>query len=400
MSTARFIPLIDDTFEIGIDEGKFVETLGDSLLDMADFKVGSTIKKLTKTVKKKEGLQDKAFELVFNSLHAAANKLIKTQIPDANERTRNLGIVKHGFKEDTRKLIEDLKTGITASFFTNPAAWPFLTDFRIIYSKLLQKGLNVESHTAYKISFQLPHAFWEALILEWDTNTEKYKPVAAHFNITLPNPFIEHFPSFEKRQAYYQKIRKHYREKVMNHPTMELANIYLEPDFKVSKRNLPKGDYSADRDGFVPLPYQGNHLHEYLKNYFLYGNHGFNEIQIDAEQSRLLLLLGQPGQGKTSFCYRTIYDLLPFWEANKELIFLKLNRLKDPRQFLKTPFDQLEEHFQEENFDYKNGLLILDGLDELYMSEGLTKAEITDFFNVMSKELDKRPQLTSLITSR
>ena len=186
----------------------------------------------------------------------------------------------------------------------------------------------------------------------------------------------------------------------MNHPSMQLSDLYIEPDFKIHRRNLPKGNYTQDRDGFVTLPYHGEHLHDYIEKQFLFGQNGFDKVKIPATASRLLLLLGQPGQGKTSLCYRTIYDLSHHWEADKELILLKLNRLKDPRQFLKTPFDELSNHFENYQFEFEKGLLILDGLDELYMAEGLTKAEITDFFSVLSKEVKKRTELTVLVTSR
>ena len=97
MSNQRNIPLIDDQWEVGIDQDKFLSTIGEALFDLTDFKIGSFVKNLFKTAKKKEGLQDKAFELVFTALQKAGTELIKTYVPQANELTSNLGIIKHGF---------------------------------------------------------------------------------------------------------------------------------------------------------------------------------------------------------------------------------------------------------------------------------------------------------------
>lgn len=116
-------------------------------------------------------------------------------------------------------------------FFQNPAAWSFLNVFRPAYTVLLQNGLNIEVTTAQMMSFQIPKFFWQEIIKEWDSNTEKYKPVAEHFNIILPNPFIEGFDAFEKRQKYYEDIRKHYQQEVMSHQTMRLSGIYMRQTF-------------------------------------------------------------------------------------------------------------------------------------------------------------------------
>ena len=188
MSKQRNIPLIDDQWEVGIDKEKFLSTIGEALFDLTDFKIGSFLKNLFKTAKQKEGLQDKAFELVFTALQKAGTALIKEYAPKAIEQTSNLATIKHGFKDSTRKSIEQLKVGITADFFKNPAAWSFLNVFRPAYTLLLQSGLNLEITTAQMMSFQIPKFFWQELIKEWDAHKKKYQPVAEHFNITYPIP--------------------------------------------------------------------------------------------------------------------------------------------------------------------------------------------------------------------
>jgi hypothetical protein len=391
----RTIPLIDDTWEVGIDAGKFWNTLWDSLFELGDFKVGSFLKKLTGTVKKDETLQDLAFDLVFRSLHEACTILVKENCPEALERVSNMGSVKEGFKFDSKKQLEELKAGIDESFFEHPDKWPFLRVFIPGFSHWLQDALNVDPLDAQLISRSLPLQFWKELIAEWDRHPLKYQPLKGYFS---NNPFSKNINLFELRQDYYRKIFGFYLDKVMNDERITLADMYIPPNFKIYQRNLPKSNaYADDRDGFVSLSKDGEHIHDYLCDHFFRKNPAFG---LKAETSRLLLLLGQPGQGKTSFTYRTMHDIKGAKGLEQELMFVRLNKLGDPRQFVKTPIDELQAYFSREKFTVDKGILILDGLDELYMSEGLTKAEINDFFLKMRKILDERQELFVIITSR
>jgi len=401
MSDNRTIQLIDNTFEYKFDIKNFLGTIWNSQFDLYDLKFGAFLKKIPNSIKKRESLEDIAFELVFSALHATVNGLLQEHCSENINKSKNIVIAKQGFRLDSKKEITDLKIEIDESFIWFPTSWSYLRIFKIVLADFLKKELNVKQTKISLIIKSIPEFFWLNLISTYEKKPKKYKIIPEYFNISFPFPFSKNHDIFIKRSWYYRKISQLYDANVMNHLKMKLSHIYVEPNFKIYHRHLPKGEYNQDGDGFIQIPFDGENLHDYIEYSILNGESGINNLEIPAERSRLILLLGQPGQGKTSFCYRTIYNLNHFIDNNKELVFYKLNQLEGKaRQFLKTPFDILESIFTEYNFSYKQGLLILDGLDELYMTQGLTKAEITEFFRTIKYELQNRPDLTILVTSR
>ncbi len=75
----------------------------------------------------------------------------------------------------------------------------------------------------------------------------------------------------------------------------------------------------------------------------------------------------------------------------------------DHKAFLNNPFDAVAQHIEKIEripFHEENTLLLLDGLDELSMSAGLNNEEVNDLLHRLIKELNNRPTLHCILTSR
>lgn len=122
------------------------------------------------------------------------------------------------------------------------------------------------------------------------------------------------------------------------------------------------------------------------------------------QKSDILLLLGEPGHGKSSFCKKMVYD----YYCNKikiKMFYFSLNP-NDSSIILNNKFN-LENVFQIANDvtlsleDLKNSIVFLDGFDELYMALKDTDCKnISNFISNVLKYIQKGNNVKVVITSR
>ncbi|MEO1629105.1 MAG: NACHT domain-containing protein, partial [Bacteroidota bacterium] len=297
--------------------------------------------------------------------------------------------------------MEKAEIAITPSFFTEPKKFGFLKPYQWLYFEWLQEAVDLSEAEARRLAKQLPTHFAQALSTEWNAGSDKYSELEGHFR---SNPFADGADSRQRKETYYEAIEQHFLNPIFKEEALFLHSTYICPRFQVHKRMVPDG-FNEDRiieatDHFVSLQFDGDSIHDYINHHFVKGEACMG---VEAESSNLILLLGQPGQGKTSFCYKLIHDALNDLSFDRELVFLRLRELRNPREFLLHPMDELDAHFSAKGieFAYDNTLLLLDGLDELFMVEGLTNVEISEFINQMSKIVrNRKPNLQVIITSR
>ena len=122
--------------------------------------------------------------------------------------------------------------------------------------------------------------------------------------------------------------------------------------------------------------------------------------------SRIALLLGFPGQGKTSFCKRLINDLISTERSKKPIFYFKLKDVPNTHLLIGSPFVTLHETFKQNEglaIDmsfFADSIVILDGLDELFMKEGLKLDDIEWFCQTLTRDVERMPSLQVIITSR
>jgi len=228
---------------------------------------------------------------------------------------------------------------------------------------------------------------------------------------------------YEEKRRWF-RIAQHLAEVVKtfesepifgNELGITLADVYVEPEFRVYFKSIgDKEKFKEDNEfpwlqrerGIFLLPANEKERELYSLTYRFFRGEKLKGYK--PENPRLFLLLGYPGEGKSSFCRRCVVDFV----ANRigldrELYYLELKRLKRiPRETFET--DGLIEFLQSELKrligvnelrDFENSVLILDGLDELKITEGFREGE--KFLEALLSELSRfYPNLKILITSR
>ena len=204
--------------------------------------------------------------------------------------------------------------------------------------------------------------------------------------------------------AYYEEIKKYYQIHALNEKEARLSDLYIIPDFKIHQRCYD-ANADFDKEGFQEVE---TNIHDFVLDTFLQENTSDYD-NCKAENARLVVLLGQPGQGKSSFCARVIHDFLKDnrYRFDKKLYFLRLKDLGTikTQDFIQNPLKELISYFKEEKelvIDLKNALIILDGLDELSMREGLNNGDIERLIERLNDSMtsSKYKNLHCVLTSR
>lgn len=207
-----------------------------------------------------------------------------------------------------------------------------------------------------------------------------------------------------RKQEYLIRLKNEYTDLTLNDENgMTLDAIYQEPGFRIFEKCLKEGEYKKDRRAFVKSSEVGldQHIHEFTNQWFI------GKISCDAlrpTQSRLLLLYGYPGQGKTSFCKRLVYDLLGDQPMYKEVYMVRLRNIADPQNLKSEVLETISAYFKK-HFDFspsrlEESILILDGLDELLMKNKLKSEDVEEIFQNIRNSLRVNEDLKIIVTSR
>jgi uncharacterized protein YjbI with pentapeptide repeats/GTPase SAR1 family protein len=260
------------------------------------------------------------------------------------------------------------------------------------YQQWLQNVLQLDRATATAIRRTTKERLIDFLDIEWVNKPSYYGAITQYLN----TPFSEARLAQGRKKAYYEELKQRIYTPLFVDAQLTLKELYVQPYFNVynqQKISQPQEEYFDP-----PTNYKGD-LHEYLRARFIQNQYSLKE---DTQQ-RLLFLLGQPGQGKSSFCSYFIHELL---EQNYKgnIYFVRLRDIEKPKELIEHPFEVLQNYwkdFHDIALDWKaSNLLILDGLDELYMSNGLTKAQLKDFYHQLQTRTRQRTNLQILLTSR
>ncbi len=384
---------------------EFFQLLTEGLVNLGNMKFGSLAHSVLTMSKHKDAPQ-KAFYLISTALGEACRKILTedeahqgmldVQLSLANDAT----ILR---EEIVEKLIE-LDLSIDVSFFAAPHRTDFIHEIKALFQIWLKEQIGFTEAQSKSFSARLPGHFLVCLIEIWNNDPSYFKEVKTFFN----NPFFQALVKEKKFHKYYTQIQSGFVQPVLGSPKMTLADIYIEPNFKVYKKCSKKdiASYKLDKDGFYWPDYKPSSLHHYMMALF----QNETPLALPAEKSDFMLLLGQPGQGKTSFCLRTIYDLITEERLdNQRLFFVRLRHISNVKDLINNPLEVICQHIDKEAFktgqaiplkDLESAILVLDGLDEIYMHQGLTNNDINNIVSSLSKELANFPKLKIILTSR
>lgn len=203
---------------------------------------------------------------------------------------------------------------------------------------------------------------------------------------------------------YYQYLEDDFiKIPVLNNDkNMTLNDIYIEPTFEFLSNHLKK-----EKDKYYnqfTTAKDNQSIHSFIYTY-LNNKSSCNNEQFQSKNSNIVLILGQPGQGKSSFSKKFMFDYISKKFYIKEQVFmLRLRDISNSSRLLDNPIDSLVEKLNKiigftPNFEDET-ILLLDGLDELTMKEQLVSSKIDDFLETLISCLKDYPKLKLIITSR
>lgn len=237
---------------------------------------------------------------------------------------------------------------------------------------------------------------------------EEKETVYQKLNTYLKSKSYEELLKLHKTERYEAELKNLFTEVTLNDERgLTLDYLYIEPYFKIYRSCLDKAELQErNNDSFIEsrnLDYQGS-LHDYIPAYL----NGRKPMGMEKTTAQVVFIYGYPGQGKTSFCKKLLYDLFHQHLIDKPVYFIKFRSLRNEatEKLLKNPLEALHQHLVEEDNlpleknALRNALLILDGLDELLMKNNLNSNDIERICKELLREAERYPDLTILITSR
>jgi pentapeptide repeat protein/NACHT conflict system protein len=370
------------------------------------------------SIKLATSVNEKAYSLIYKSLCTTSVQIFKnnSQLFNDIELIRKLIL-----RDDFDLKLAELSISIDSSFFNNPEKTIFLNQFIEIFQNwLISAGIN--KNIASRLTRDFSRLYFVSLNNEWQANQSFYLEIIEYFE---NNPFLDYWNKKAISKAYHNHLVQFYNSVILGDEAgMNLSDIYIEPSLLIyrecfnkeylknnyehevfmeypskSKKNVSKGNYPWKQGS--PLY---NTIHSLINDSlfsFPKGSYAFKN-----PNPNVILILGYPGQGKTSFCYKTIHDIIEFQKDEMgELYFIKLRNLGQTTELVNNPLrvinDFVNDIYKLDKITTENkNIVILDGLDELYMKEGLSSSDIDDFCREIGRMSDLFPKTKFIVTSR
>jgi len=182
-----------------------------------------------------------------------------------------------------------------------------------------------------------------------------------------------------KKKLYRQKLQQRYNEVIFNDTKgLTLRQIYIEPNFKIFFNNNFRVKYEQDIHTFLDKIIDKNNTDDY-------------------KYINTIFILGYPGQGKSSFVKRVAYDIISNNSCiGYDVIVINFKDLDQPKKLLTDNLERVILGQIDYDITYLDDyIIILDGLDELYMKSDL---DISDIDTICDRFTNLK--FNTIITSR
>ena len=408
----RELPLKNETLRLKFNQVGLWTGILRLVFDLSFGKLGqSTIPEFFKAIGLQKSKETQAFQLIATALVGACRKQLQERVSKvrAGEHT-TLVYDMHEFEVNVFEGLAKNEYTFHRNDLGQAYNLDLLEDFLNYYEGWLQDAFKLEEDVAKAFARAFPDHFAAVFLQEIIRNEgDQYSDLLEW----CENPNVTRQYQLARRQQYRTTISEYYHRPALGQAEIALSDIYVELNFKLFKQHqsieAQERQLAAQRqDLFTETKYAGS-IHDYFLNHFMTGQPAPDLPKSFAEK-RLLLLFGQPGHGKSSFCYRCIHDLLKTGDAFLgEVLFVKLNRAT--KMMLDTPLEYIKNSQEAatyaldwdvllDNDAPKPVVLFLDGLDEMCMAQGLSDAKITAFISTCARLTEQHHALRIVITSR
>ncbi|WP_160131497.1 pentapeptide repeat-containing protein [Kordia antarctica] len=343
--------------------------------------------------------EKKVYGLIFNSLERVCYHIIWSN----QELFSNINFAKQiNCTKPLQEDLERLEIEIDFDFFYNYKKNEFIQNFTTLFQECMIT-IGVEKLFAGNLTFNFERLLYIAMIKERSSKDYYYQSIGQVYKNDPFKNFTQHRKS---QELYLLYLTKFYTSTILGDQNgMTLANLYVAPDFSVFKECLTKEEqknrYHNERVFWSLGNYRNVHdlIYDYTENEIQ------DENTLENAAANCLMILGYPGQGKTSLCYRTLYNLI---EERRKLdtnyYLIKLRNISETKELINNPIKVISSFvadiFEIEFERKEENLVILDGLDELYMKEGLNSNDIDEFCRELGNASTLLPNTKFIITSR
>ncbi|WP_461829732.1 pentapeptide repeat-containing protein [Aquifex sp.] len=324
-------------------------------------------------------------EEVYNKLSDEDKKKIQNFIKEINEGLKNL-------KQKNPDIFDICKFDLN-NFYENEAIKEILNLISKSVENLKEIKYEYKNETKKfhiedfkrKSKEYLKKNFW--LVVEGDKDRFK------KFLEKIGNQSCKENLKISYKNTYYAEIIKEFEVEPIFNDKKEVAlkDVYVEPYYYI---------------------YEDKNEHRIIKESILkYLYSAFKQ-----EKPNLIIILGYPGEGKTSLARKIIYDFVNNQiDIYKNIYLLKLRYVKKPQDVLKENVEdiniesikwELEQIIFRKNAEFKledfeDSIIILDGLDELLMAQNYLSDRADKFIEGLLTKLQiQYPNLKIVITSR
>ena len=357
-------------------------------------------------------------QIIWEAAAKACTEITKEKF-DVNQRSNIVAdaLIRN---QDLSREILAIEFTIDKTFFDAPHRHPQVLALRDFFAKWLQLTFEINETDAKNKAGAFPRIFLRELV---QSDKDKLIKIKAFFN----HPVFEAYEKDFRQEIYHGKLMQEYKCTAFGDEAIPLSELYIKPFFTVFEHLIKDKENKKDRKNRdFEQPFHSNDIDKketgFLKPINNINTHDFfeawlentNVLELENGAGNLMLLFGQPGQGKTSFCSHTMYHLL-LSNSDKNIYFYRLRDFEGtPTEFIEKPLDVLRDLFTKQVFngnkmvddDWHNSLLILDGLDELLMNKSMNNEQIRQLLSNLKRDIhhlqsyQTEKQLKCLVTSR
>ena len=198
------------------------------------------------------------------------------------------------------------------------------------------------------------------------------------------------------KQLYNMEIEQEYKDIVLaDKEGLTLKDLYIEPYFRVFKKHFTKDDERLEKGSYQSkyCDIEDTSIHTFITDTL----NGKNKLNLEIKDINSIFISGYPGQGKSSFTKRFVFDILnDNIDLQYDVILIKLKNIENPNDFLNKELQTIVKEnmpFEIESLD--NYIVVLDGLDELVMKYGIS---IQDSNTIC--ERIARSKIKTIVTTR
>ncbi|MEZ4921030.1 MAG: NACHT domain-containing protein [Saprospiraceae bacterium] len=350
--------------------------------------VGFTVNSFAKILDEKaDSAEAQAYTLLWTAQKNTVRRILKHHFQDddyiSQEPDIQSFILSKSYFQALWDELPNLDIYIDRDFISTPTNHHSTNKLHQFFTDWATKELNLNEKGARVLTAAFPR-----LLLSELAKLDKRE--FAQLYTAFDSPFLDAEEKAQKLDAYQAQLIQEYDRPAFGNPAVRLDDVFIASRFEYFRPKAKEGVAQRKDDFYppdTPLP-----LIDLVTKWL--GGKLPNDCP--SQSPNLFLLLGQPGQGKSTFCNRLLFDLITDNQGlAKNVFFVRLRDLEPNDGFLQQPIQTVLDYLNKYEFrksilnfeDLDKSLLVLDGFDEYSMNHSLSQEEADNLIERLSSEI-------------